>query len=284
MINLSDSRKKPAWLNKKINLKDCQKLHGLFKDLELNTICREAMCPNISECFSCGVATFLILGNTCTRKCKFCNVKKGMPQEIDQTEPSRVAQAVKKLGLKHVVVTSVTRDDLTDGGAGVFAQTIQTIHKLESAAVEVLVPDFKGELASIETVLKAKPEIFAHNLETVPRLYEDVRKGADYQRSLDVLRIAKQIAPEIYTKSGIMLGIGETEEEVIAVLADLRETGCDFLSIGQYLAPSHSHFPVKEFIKPEQFKIYQDKAYEIGFWHVESGPYVRSSYMASRYI
>ncbi|MFH2138680.1 MAG: lipoyl synthase [Candidatus Omnitrophota bacterium] len=278
------TRKKPEWLNKKINLKDCQKLHGLFEELNLNTICREALCPNISECFSEGIATFLILGNICTRNCRFCNVKKGTPEGLDAEEPQRVARAVKKLGLKHVVITSVTRDDLPDGGASVFSETIRAIHLIDrDIAVEVLVPDFKGNADSIKKVLSAEPEVFAHNLETVARLYPDVRNGADYDLSLSVLENAKKINPDIYTKSGLMVGIGETEQEVLDVLDDLKKVNCDFLSIGQYLTPSTKHFPVKEFIRPEVFKTYKDKAEQIGFLHTESSPYVRSSYMASRY-
>ncbi len=287
-------KRKPAWLNKKIDFRKCRDLDILFKDLNLNTICQQAKCPNISECFSQGVASFLILGNICSRDCRFCAVDKGIPQDVDFAEPKRVAEAVRILGLRHVVITSVSRDDLADGGASMFAETVIEIRKTrfadsarrvhKDATVEVLVPDFNAKVESIQKVVNAKPDIFAHNLETVHRLYVEVRKGADYIRSLNVLGAAKKLNKNIYTKSGIMLGLGENEQEVLDLFCDLRKTECDFLSIGQYLAPSFRHFKVREYIKPEKFLFYKNKARELGFGHIESGPYVRSSYLAHRYI
>ncbi|MDP8260696.1 MAG: lipoyl synthase [Candidatus Gygaella obscura] len=277
--------KKPSWMKKKIILKDCVKLNQLFSRLKLHTVCHEAMCPNISECFNKGVATFLIMGDTCTRRCGFCNVKKGNPKDLDDNEPDRVLEAVKELKLNHVVVTSVTRDDLEDKGASHFVKTIKTIKDFDNVIkVEVLVPDFLGRKDLIEIVLNEKPDIFAHNVEMVSRLYTEVRPDSDYRRCLEVLRIAKDINKDIYTKSGIMLGLGETHQEVMEVLGDLRKVNCDFLSIGQYLSPSKSHYPVKEFVKESVFNELKIKALEMGFLHVESAPYVRSSYIACEYL
>ncbi|RKY37373.1 MAG: lipoyl synthase [Candidatus Omnitrophota bacterium] len=276
--------RKPKWLNKKINLQDCVKLNSLFKDLQLNTICTQAKCPNISECFASGVATFLILGKICTRNCKFCAVAKGKPEKLDLTEPERIAHAVKLLGLKHVVITSVTRDDLTDGGAEIFSQNVQAIHQLnESIRVEILVPDFNGNMQALKKVIFAEPDIFAHNIETVPRLYGKLR-NALYSRSLGILNTAKEINNKLYTKSGLMLGLGEKQEEVIDVLKDLRKVRCDFLSLGQYLSPGYSYFPVQEYIRPEHFTEYKKIAESLGFLHIKSGPYVRSSYLSASYI
>jgi len=277
--------KKPPWLNKKISLKKTHTLSGIFSRLELNTVCKEAQCPNIGECFSKRTATLLILGNICTRNCGFCAVKKGVPEKVDSNEPERVSHAVKELKLKHAVITSVTRDDLSDGGAEIFSKTISLLKKLDkNLKIEVLVPDFKAEPASIKKVVSAKPDIFAHNLETVPRLYAKIRKGADYKRSLEVLKKAKALSENLYTKSGLMLGLGETKKEVLEVFTDLREAGCDFLSLGQYLAPSKKHYPVKEFIRPDIFDELKKQAQSLGFKHVESAPYVRSSYSADQYI
>ncbi|MFH1092786.1 MAG: lipoyl synthase [Candidatus Omnitrophota bacterium] len=276
---------RPDWLRKKINLQETLKLHKLFRMHNLHTVCKEALCPNIGECFSKKVATFLIMGNSCTRNCNFCAVKKGVPDKIDPDEPQRVAKAVKKLGLKHVVITSVTRDDLEDGGAGIFSDTIRALKALDKdLKVEVLVPDFKANISSIKKVIRASPDIFAHNLETVPALYGKVRQGAQYERSLDVLTKAKSFNKNVYTKSGLMLGLGETEEGVLEVLSDLRRAQCDFLSLGQYLAPSKKHFPVHDFIDPDKFIDYKNKAVKLGFLHVQSGPYVRSSYGAHEYL
>ncbi|MBU0635083.1 MAG: lipoyl synthase [Candidatus Omnitrophica bacterium] len=275
---------KPHWLNKKISLSDTQVLSGMLGDLKLNTVCQKARCPNIGECFKSGVATFLILGDICTRSCRFCAVKKGKPSAPDKNEPCRIEDAVKKLNLKHVVITSVTRDDIADGGAGVFAETISGIKNIDkNIIIEVLVPDFKARLESLRTVIAARPEIFAHNLESVPRLYKRIRPHADYQKSLLVLESVKEMNSNIYTKSGLMLGLGEREEEVEDVLRDLRRVKCDFLSVGQYLCPSRKHFPVQEFIEPEKFDRIKIKAQRLGFLHIESGPYIRSSYRAQRY-
>jgi len=284
-MNTSNASAKPDWLKKKINLSDTQELHRLFGSLRLHTVCKQAQCPNIGECFAAKVATFLLMGAACTRGCWFCNVGKAQPQPLDSDEPRRVAEAVRKLGLRHVVITSVTRDDLPDGGAGHFSRTIAAVHDVDAAiTVEVLVPDFQGDVLAVETVLAAGPRIFAHNVETVPRLYSRVRRGADYQRSLGVLDAAKNRSESVPIKSGIMLGLGEEPEEVRQVLRDLRQVRCDFLSIGQYLAPSKHHAPVQRFVPPEEFLCYENEAKALGFAHVESGPYVRSSYIASSYL
>jgi len=256
-----------------------------LRRLRVETVCEQAMCPNIGECFSRQTATFLILGRNCTRSCSFCNVQKARPLPVDRDEPERVVQAIWQLGLKHVVITSVTRDDLTDGGAGIFADTVNRINrKLPGVTVELLIPDFELSLDSLKIVVACRPQIMAHNLETVPSLYKAVRQGADYLGSLGLLRIIKKIAPELKTKSGLMLGLGEKTEEVLAVMHDLRSVECDLLSIGQYLAPSQKHYPVKEYISLSVFEDYKEKAKQLGFLHIESGPYVRSSYLASEYL
>ncbi len=281
----SKTVERPEWLNKRIDFKKTRELEGLFKGLKLNTVCKEAFCPNIAECFEQGVATFLILGNTCTRGCAFCAVKKGAPNALDREEPRRVREAVKILRLKHVVITSVTRDDLRDGGAALFAETVKEIKKIGGdITVEALVPDFKGETDPLRAVIDAPPDILAHNVETVPRIYVEVRKAADYRRSLDLLKKTKRLKTKIYTKSGLMLGLGEREEEILSVMRDLREARCDFLSIGQYLSPSPDHIEVKEYIEPGRFEFYKEEAKRVGFLSVQSGPYVRSSYLADSYI
>lgn len=276
--------RKPEWLRKKINPGEQLAMRSLLGELRLNTVCQQALCPNIAECFGCGQATFLILGTECTRQCSFCNVEKGCaPQTPDWDEPSRVAEAVQRLGLRHVVITSPTRDDLPDGGAGLYAATVRTIRaQAPETAVELLVPDFGGSLEALQTVLAVRPSILAHNLETVPRLYA-VRSGADYRRSLQLLERVVSLDGEIPAKSGLMLGLGETEQELVAVLHDLRSVGCSYLSLGQYLAPSRRHQAVVEFVRPERFEELRLLALEMGFRHVESGPYVRSSYHAAQY-
>ena len=275
--------RKPEWLQKKNNPGDQSEMRRLLGELRLNTVCQQALCPNISECFSCGQATFLILGKNCTRLCSFCNVDKTVPLPIDADEPARVAEAVKRLNLSHVVITSPTRDDLADGGASLYALTVNTIRSVSpETKIELLIPDFMGVPASFELVTAVKPHIIGHNLETVPRLYH-IRNGSEYNRSLEVLRICRGLAPGIHIKSGIMLGMGETRDEVLQVCEDLCSAGCDYLSIGQYLAPSRMHYPVQEFIKPEIFDEMRDLALGLGFKHVESGPYVRSSYHAEKY-
>ncbi len=279
--------RKPEWLNKKINFKDCRQIKSLISDLDLHSVCQEANCPNISECFSRGEATFLILGKTCTRGCMFCNVDKGIPLAPDEEEPKRVVQAVARLKLKHIVITSVTRDDLSDGGAEIYARTVFNIRqqlKKEKVTIEVLIPDFKGKEEAIKIVVGAKPDIIGHNIETVPRLYKDLRQGADYFRTLTLLEKVKDFNPQIYTKSSLMLGLGENEEEILNVFSQLRQVDCDFLSIGQYLAPSLQHYPVKKYYHPQEFIYYRDRAKAMGFLHVVSGPYVRSSYRAGEYL
>jgi len=276
---------KPVWLDKKINLKSCSAMKEALRDLGVETVCEQAICPNIGECFSRNEATFLILGRNCTRRCSFCNIEKSKPLAPDLNEPGRVAQAVKRLCLKHVVITSVTRDDLADGGAGIFAQTVMRIReKSPQVSIETLIPDFGLSLSALKTIVDTKPDIVAHNLETVPSLYKQVRQGADYLGSLSLLLMINKMSPGFKIKSGLMLGLGEKEEEVLLVMQDLRSVGCDFLSIGQYLAPSKQHYPVKNYIVPEQFDYYKEKGRELGFLHIESAPYVRSSYMAADYL
>jgi len=258
---------------------------NILRDSRVETVCEQALCPNMGECFGRNEATFLILGRNCTRMCSFCNVEKSAPTPVDLDEPKRVAQAVEKLSLKHVVITSVTRDDLADGGAVMFKDTVLSIRKRSpKTTVEILIPDFRLSFAALAIVVSSSADVIAHNVETVPSLYDNVRQGADYERSLEVLKIIKKISPKTKTKSGIMLGLGEKEEEAHAVMKDLRLVDCDFLSIGQYLAPSSRHYPVKEYITPEQFDIYRRKGEELGFRHIESAPYVRSSYSAGKYL
>lgn len=276
---------KPVWLNKKVSLGACSRVKELLRDLKVETVCEQALCPNMGECFGRDQATFLILGRQCTRMCRFCNIRKGDPHPPDPGEPARVAEAAARLGLKHVVITSVTRDDLPDGGAGMFAETVLRVReRAPQAKIEVLVPDFQGSRRSIAAVTAAEPDIFAHNVETVPELYPLVRRGAEYSRSLEVLRVAKELMPGRPTKSGFMLGMGEAEEQVKAVMRDLRSVDCGFLSIGQYLAPSLHHYPVQEYPAPERFSSYKAFGLSLGFLHVESGPYVRSSYAAGEYL
>lgn len=276
-------QRKPEWLRKKVNPGEQSDMRRMLGELRLNTVCQQAMCPNISECFSCGQATFLILGTNCTRQCSFCNVEKKPPHVVDSDEPGRVSAAVARLKLSHVVITSPTRDDLADGGAALFAATVAAIRKdSPRCRIELLIPDFLGEMDSLRTIVEACPDIIAHNVETVPSLYH-VRSGAVYQRSLEVLQQCHRMAPQISTKSGIMLGLGEEEAEVVQVFEDLRRVNCSFLSIGQYLAPSKQHFPVQEYIPPEVFERLRGLALQAGFAHVESGPYVRSSFHASKY-
>ncbi|MBN2830876.1 MAG: lipoyl synthase [Candidatus Omnitrophica bacterium] len=275
---------KPVWLNKKISLNDCAEVKAILKRRGLNTVCQEAQCPNIGECFLKKQATFLILGEICTRSCSFCGIKKGAALAPDPDEPQRIADCVIELGLKHVVITSVTRDDLVDYGVGAFVETIKAIRQVDDKVrIEVLIPDFKADLESLSLLAESRPNIIAHNVETVPRLYKEVRKGAAYERSLQVFKILKGIASSIPLKSGLMLGLGEDEDEVYQVFDDLVKAGCVYLSIGQYLAPSNSHFPVEEYIPPEVFERYRQKALSAGFRFVKSAPYVRSSYMAHEY-
>ncbi len=287
ILNGTSIVRKPSWLNKKIEFGKCRQVSELLSGLKLNTVCQEALCPNISECFSQNTATFLILGDTCTRACGFCAVNKGLPGQIDNFEPDKIAEAVNRLGLDYVVITSVTRDDLGDGGAGVFADTISSIRKIKRCVkIELLIPDFNGNTDALKKVVDASPDVIGHNLETVPSLYSIARPQADYRRSLEVLKSIKKLAStnKIYTKSGLMLGLGEKEGEVSDVLLDLRNVDCDFLSLGQYLCPGNKNLAVEEFVHPEKFLEYKQKALEMGFLYVESGPYVRSSYRAAGYF
>ena len=275
--------RKPEWLKKQVHLGAHAEMDRLVGELRLNTVCREARCPNITECFRRKQATFLILGTACTRRCTFCSVEKGAPIPVDPGEPARVAAAVGHLELAHVVITSPTRDDLPDGGAALYAATVTAIRRHSPATrIELLVPDFQGSRSSIARIAEAGPDVIGHNLETVPRLYA-IRPGAIYRRSLEVLTAAKEFAPATPTKSGLMLGLGEGIDEVRAVLADLKEAGCSYISLGQYLAPSRKHQPVTDFLPPETFDLLRREALDLGFAHVESGPYVRSSYHASDY-
>jgi len=284
MTDRTTYQRKPDWLRiKTLGGKNRTQVEKLLSRLSLHTVCEEANCPNIMECFSSKTATFMILGSMCTRNCTFCNVTKGKTQQVDEDEPLHVAKAVEELGLMHVVVTSVTRDDLPDGGAGHFAKVIHKIRELNpEVAVEVLIPDFKGSREALQTVIDAKPEIINHNIETIPRLYPEVRPMAVYERSLELIKNVKASSPEILTKSGIMLGLGESFDEVIETFKDLRKADCDLLTVGQYIAPSPKHHPVVEYIHPDIFEKYREKALELGFKYVASGPLVRSSYHAAK--
>lgn len=275
---------KPEWL--KVKAQDSRnkaEVEELIKKLSLHTVCEEANCPNMLECFSRRTATFMILGRVCTRNCTFCNVTKGFTQSADPEEPYNVAKAVKELNLRHVVITSVTRDDLQDGGAGHFAKVIEEIKRnAPKVIIEVLIPDFKGDMEALKSVIAAKPHIISHNIETVPGLYPEVRPMAVFQRSLDLLANVKSIDGDICTKSGIMLGLGEREDEVLSVFEELRKVGCDFLTVGQYLAPSKKHHQVIEYVHPDMFENYRQQALKMGFSHVASSPLVRSSYLADK--
>ena len=275
--------KKPEWL--KIRVSDIEQIEettNLIRKLSINTVCDSAECPNLGECFGKKTATFMIMGNICTRRCRFCAVTKGDATPLDPLEPERIGQACKEMGLKHVVVTSVTRDDLDDGGAGHFVRVMQEIRKNNpQSTVELLIPDLAGNWEALKMIVDAKPEILNHNIETVPELYETVRPKAIYKRSLQLLKKAKEFNPKLITKSGIMLGLGENEEQVLKVMDDLRSVDCDILTIGQYLQPSTEHIELKEYIRPEIFEAYKQIAEEKGFKYVASGPFVRSSYNAA---
>ena len=272
----------PQWLIKKD--RDSDKLHtvkSILREKGLNTVCESARCPNINECFSKPTATFMILGNICTRGCGFCSVEKGYPLQPADDEPVKIAEVSAKLSLRHVVITSVNRDDLPDKGAGQFARTIDEVRRLNrGVTVEVLTPDFSGSEELIKKVAEARPKIYNHNIETVPRLYKKVRPQADYNRSLNLFNIVKKSYPDIITKSGIMVGLGEEKDEVIGVMKELRNVGCDVLTIGQYLMPTKNNLPVMEYIKPDIFDYYKSEGEKMGFKQVESGPFVRSSYNA----
>ena len=274
----------PPWLRVRAPLgEQVHDLKRLLGGLKLHTVCQEAKCPNMGECWNHGVATFMILGDICTRGCRYCAVSKGKPLELDLEEPERVAEAVEVIGLKHVVITSVDRDDLEDGGAAIFAATIKAVRRrTPNCIVEVLVPDFQGSAQSLEIVLNAAPEILNHNMETVPRLYPMARGGGDYQRSLELLRSAQQWVPEVVTKTGMMLGLGEQEKEIHQVMHDLIELNVSILTLGQYLQPTRWHLPVARYCSPQEFQYWKEVGESMGFQHVESGPLVRSSYLADR--
>ncbi len=274
--------RKPSWLKVKApGGERYTRLKGLMRDLDLHTVCEEAHCPNLGECWDHGTATFMILGDVCTRNCAYCAVAHGRPPKYDIAEPSRVATAIAELGLRHAVITSVDRDDLPDFGAYIFAETIRQIHeRLPGCSVEVLVPDFQGNERSIQAVLDARPEIYNHNTETVPRLYKKARPGGRYERVMNIFRTAKRHAPDIPTKTGIILGMGETIEEVLATMRDLRDVDVDILTLGQYLRPSDAHIALDRYYTPEEFRSLYEAGMEMGFRHVESGPLVRSSYHA----
>jgi lipoic acid synthetase len=286
VVSISPKLDRPKWLHAPAPAgENYRELKGLIGRLRLHTVCESAACPNVGECWNHRTATFMILGNVCTRHCGFCAVEKGGPLPVDYDEPRRVAEAVQAMGLKFAVVTSVNRDDRQDGGAELFAMVIRAIReRVPGCGVEVLVPDFQGSHAAVETVLEAAPDVFDHNTETVPRLYRQVRLGARYERSLEVLEHARHIAPRTPTKSGLMLGLGETAGEVLGVMRDLRARGVDILTLGQYLRPSPRHLPVARYAPPEEFEELRRAGYAMGFAHVESGPLVRSSYLAAQAV
>src|SRR4051812_17720623 len=274
--------RKPEWLRARAPMgENYHELKKLARTLDLHTVCESAQCPNIGECWNHKTATFMLLGNLCTRRCGFCAVPKGKPGPLDWDEPRRVAEAVAALGLKHAVVTSVNRDDDNMGGARIFADTIRLIHQeAPGCQVEVLIPDFQGREDCLQVVIEARPEVLNHNTETVPRLYRSVRSGARYERTLDLLENAKKFSPGMVTKSGVMVGLGESSDELIEVFRDLGTRGVDILTVGQYLRPSKDHLPIARFYPPEEFVYLRNEALRFGFRHVESGPMVRSSYHA----
>ena len=279
-------RSRPDWLKVRLPMgPQVEELRRLMRSKSLHTVCEEAHCPNMAECWGAGTATFMILGDTCTRSCGFCAVKTGKPNELDVAEPAHVGEAVARMGVKHAVVTSVNRDELEDGGARMFAETIREIRRQSpGTSVEVLIPDFRGVLEALDTVLAERPEIMNHNVETVPRLYSRVRPQARYERSLEVLRRIKERAPTLVCKTGIMVGLGETKPEVLETMRAIAEQGTDVLTVGQYLRPSPEHLPIERYWTPAEFAELRDIGMTMGFDHVESGPLVRSSYHAERHV
>ncbi len=274
--------RRPEWLKARLpGGPDYQDLVGIMRTQTLHTVCEEARCPNIGECWGRRTATFLILGNLCTRNCAYCAIAHGRPTELDLQEPERVSRAVQAMGLRHAVITSVNRDDLADGGAGIFAATIQKIHAyIPECTVEVLIPDFKGDAAALQTTLEAGPEILGHNIESVPRVFRMVRHGGDYGRSLELLRRVKEWGYTSFTKSGVILGMGETRDELLQTMTDLRSVDCDILTLGQYLRPGADYHPIDRYYTPQEFAELKRVGLEMGFKYVESGPLVRSSYHA----
>ncbi len=279
-----ERQRKPEWLKARVpGGENYSRLKSLIDKSRLHTVCQEARCPNMGECWNSGTATFMILGDTCTRSCGFCAVKTGRPEFLDKDEPRRVGEAVEIMKLRHAVITSVNRDELFDGGAQIFAETIREIRsRVPGCRIEVLIPDFVGSEQALNIVLDAQPDILNHNTETVPRLYKIVRPQAHYNRSLELLFRAKQKG--FLTKSGLMLGLGETIEEVIDTMSDLREVECDILTLGQYLQPTQSHLPVERYVRPEEFAMLKQRGLEMGFRYIESGPLVRSSYHAAEQV
>jgi lipoic acid synthetase len=281
----SPVRRLPSWLKRKLPRGNGNfYTQELLRELRLETVCENARCPNRPECYARRTATFMILGNVCTRPCGFCSVPRGTPEVLEDDEPERVAEASARLGLRHVVITSVTRDDLPDGGANHFYRCVLAVRRRTGAAVEVLTPDFLGNVAAVDRVLQAAPEVYNHNMETVPRLYRKVRGRACYRRSLDLLSHVKRQSPATVTKSGLMLGLGETTEELFEVFADLRDAGCDMLTLGQYLAPTLRHIPVVRYVPQEGFDDLAARARRLGFKQVVAGPFVRSSYHADEMV
>ena len=273
---------RPDWLRVRLPRgKNFTEIKNILREKQLHTVCEEALCPNIGECFEQRTATFLILGEICTRQCSFCAVNKGIPSILNEEEPRRIAEAAQRMKLQYIVITSVTRDDLPDGGASTYARTIRIIHEcIEDCKIEVLIPDFQGNLKSLTTVLNAYPDILNHNIETVPRLYPHVRPMADYMRSLELLRKVREVQPSITTKSGLMLGLGETWSEIIDSMKAIKSAGCDILTLGQYLSPKRNALPIHRYYTPEEFEKLKKEGMRLGFKHVESGPLVRSSYHA----
>jgi len=286
LVSISTAPPRPRWLRAPApGGESYHQVKTLVETMRLHTVCESAACPNVGECWNRRTATFMILGNVCTRRCGFCAVRKGAPLEADTDEPRRVAEAAAALGLRYAVVTSVNRDDRKDGGAELFALTIWAIReRVPGCRVEVLIPDFQGSHAAMDIVIEAAPDTLNHNLETVPRLYRQVRLGARYERSLDILAYAKRVRPAAPTKSGLMLGLGETPEEALAAMRDLRASGVDILTLGQYLRPSPKHLPAIRYVPPEEFAALRRRGLEMGFAHVEAGPLVRSSYHAAEAV
>ncbi len=284
-MSTKTSKRKPDWLRVKYNSEETKEVASMMKELSLNTVCKEASCPNLCECYKKRTATFMIMGSQCTRNCRFCNVTHGKPSELDINEPMNVAKAVKELNLSHAVITSVTRDDLDDCGAKHFADTINAVKELNpNTTVEVLIPDLKGIKENLDIVINANPHVINHNVETVKYLYDKVRPEAIYERSVDVLKYVKEKAPHILSKTGIMVGLGETDEQVYEVMDDVLAVGCDIFTIGQYLRPSKQHIEIKEYVTPEKFEEYRLKGIEKGFKYIASSPLVRSSYRAEEAI
>lgn len=275
--------RKPDWLKVRFPAgPNYARIDRLHREQGLHSVCRSAACPNQGECWEQGTATFMILGNHCTRDCRFCNVTHDLPLPVDPQEADKIAGAVNELGLSHAVITSVTRDDLIDGGAAQFSAVTRAIHtRTPSCRVELLIPDLQGDHAALRTILAAAPDVLGHNLETVPRLYQAARSGADYRRSLELLAAAKRMTPDIPTKSGLMLGMGETSQEILAAMRDLHLAGCAMLTLGQYLQPTRQHLPVVRYIEPSEFETLRIAGLQLGFTHVEAGPLVRSSYHAA---